>query len=71
VRVLILGATGMLGHMLLEAAAARGLEVFGVCRRIPAGFETFFTLGDLMGTHKKTHRARSLGIEYESEESSK
>jgi dTDP-4-dehydrorhamnose reductase len=41
-RLLVLGANGMLGHVLWEEARARGLDVFGTMRRMPEGHENLF-----------------------------
>ncbi len=37
-KLLVLGATGMLGHMVLQEVANVGFTAAGVCRKLPVGF---------------------------------
>lgn len=41
-KLLVLGANGMLGHMLWRQGRAQGLDVFGTMRRMPEGHEKLF-----------------------------
>jgi putative NADH-flavin reductase len=55
-KLLVLGANGMLGHMLWQEAGIQGLEVFGTMRRFPESHEHRFVKDKILLGVDAEHR---------------